>query len=286
MADPTALVERTFKVDVDRKDTLIKTSEALVIGGALAIDVTTGLAEFMDDTVDLMPIGIALKQTQGDNESLTGDGTVKVTSRTGIVLENQTVTGVSAITDTFKLVYMTDGQTFTLTAPTTGNPVGFVKKWRATTYCDVQLFTLSEMVMWCNIPRSDTICLGYIGTNALTGTAALDLLTYTANRRMQIDTLFAYPTNVDNASVAGAQTCNLEIGAVNLTGGVLTLAYTSCDADADIGTKISATAITAANIASAGEVITLELVTGGTGFTADTVSGFMVFMGVTYLPGA
>uniref|UniRef100_A0A6H1ZFP4 Tail protein n=1 Tax=viral metagenome TaxID=1070528 RepID=A0A6H1ZFP4_9ZZZZ len=264
---------------------VVKTSEVLVVDGMAAINLTTGKMENAGTEVDLLPVGLVVTDTVGGGTpaAMTGDGTVEVIAKSGMKLKNVSVTGASAITDFGKLVYASDNQTYTLTKPTAGVPVGYISKWNATTYCDIQLFTPAEILMWSVLPQKETIYLGYVSAQSLGGTAAADLLTYTAGRRMQLDTLRALP-QIDDAAVAGDQDLNLEIGAVNVTG-TLTLAYTDCDALADLGTAVEAS-LTANNIVSQGEVITLELAASGTAFTDNTVAGFNIYLDVTYLAGS
>jgi len=266
----------------------VKSAEVMVMDGFCSIALGTGLIENAGTAVDMLPVGMCVGDFAGKNSpaGMTGNatGTVKVTTKSGEKLINKSVTGVAAITDFGKNVYATDNQTLTLTKPTAGIPIGFVAKWNATTYCDIQTFTPAELLMWSFLPQKETIYLGYVSSQAMGGTAAIDLFSYTANRRMQIDTFKAYPM-FDDAAVAGDQDLNLEIGAVDVTGSDLTLAYTDCDAAGDMGTASSA-ACTALNIVSQGEVITVEMAASGTGFTNDIRAGFNLYIDVTYLPGS
>jgi len=288
MADPTSIIERSFKEDTNRISLKIKDSEALVIGGLLALDVATGKVEFMDDSDGLIPCGVAVKQAAGNNEELTGDssGTYSVISRAGIVLEKVAVTGASGITDTFSLVYATDGQTMTLTRPTTGLPIGFVKKWWSSTTCDVQLFSLEASFLQAQLGTKKTINLGRVNSHSLEGTSAIDLLSWTAPFAGKIVSFYAYCENFDTGLIAGAQTANLEIGTTNLTGGVLSLGFGDADAAGDMATKISSTAITANNSFNSGDVITMELIASGTGFTADKLGTFSIYIDVEPVAGA
>lgn len=282
MADPTSIIAWSYKEDVNRFEGTIKDSEALVIGGLLAINISTGKVEFMDDAANLLPIGIAVKQADGDNENLTGDsgGTYKVISRSGVVLKDCTVVGASAITDTFKLVYATDGQVMTLTKPSVGLPIGFIKKWTSGTTCDVQLFSLEASFLQAQLGTTKQICLGKLWSNAIEGTSALDLMKWTAPFAGKITGFYAYLEKFDAGLVAGAQTFNLEIGATNLTGGVLSLGYENADGSDDLAVKVSSTAITANNEFDAGDEITMELVASGTGFTASQDGCFAIYIEV------
>lgn len=291
MADPTSVINLDATHFVDgRVESVIKSAEALVVGGIAALDITTGKAEFMDDADNLIPLGAIIGAADGDNEShLTGDsgGNYSVVTRGGIVVKSVTVTGASAITDKFKWVYMTDGQTYTLTKPTTGLPVGFVERWRSSTTCDVYLLSPIEALIVSNLVLQETIYLGFIPTNALQGTSAIDIITARPiKRRMQIDSFWAACGAHDNAVIAGSQILNLEINTTDVTGGALTLAFGSADGAADMGVAINATAITAANVANCGDTLSVEMAASGTAFTSDCAAGFHLYIDVTYLPGA
>lgn len=295
MADPTAFVSKFGQVSQDpaRSEFPIKDTEALQVNALSAVNLSTGKTEFADDAASLLPNGMVVAANPGNiEESYTGNsgGTNKSVSRGNLILENVSVTGVTAITDVGKLVYATDGQTLTLTRPTTALPVGYVRAWRATTYCDVFLFDFhaSWVLSQCSPAPSGYFrkSFGFFPTNAIQGTTAADLRVETAYEHYKILSLHAIPTAYDNAVAAGAQNLNLKIGSTNVTGGVLSLAAASFDATGDMGTVINATAITAENEVHIGDVVTLELVASGTGFTADCAAGFEVFAICEKLPGA
>lgn len=127
---------------------------------------------------------------------------------------------------------------------------------------------------------SNTIAAG-VGISTLTipltslatglSTAALDLLTgYVPGYRFKL-LAFDFVTTIVGAGAGASQVFNLEIGAVNVTGGVLTVNLASTDT---IGEITSGTAITAANIGTAADSISLEMAVGGTAFTSG--SGYFV----------
>jgi hypothetical protein len=299
MADPTALVTalQNYIADKDRREFIIKSSEALVPYGLGALNRSTGLVEFMDDADDLVPSGLILGSSDGDVDHLTGDGsTYKAVLRGGLVSENVSVTGVSAVTDLGKLVYATDGQTMTLTRPTTGLPVGVIVNYRTSTYCDIYLFSFAESVMWSmqGVAPSGYYLkdLGSYGLNAFQGTVALTSWIETSYDHYKIVSWHAQPTHYDNAVVAGAQVLNLEIGGttVKTTGGTnasaLTLGLASFDAAGDMGTAIDASAVVSANEVHVGDVLEVVLTASGTGFTADTAAGVKIYAVCERLPGA
>ena len=263
----------------------IKTSEVLVVDGFSAIAPATGLLENIGTTTGSIPVGLVVGSTSGkrDTDGLTGDATIKAVVKSGRMIERVAVTGTTAISDYGKWVYATDNQTYSLTKPTAAVPVGWVKLWHSTTICDVQLLTSSELIMAGFIPQTDQILMGYATSQSLGGAAAANLLLITAQRRMKLVSLVAYP-NIDDGVAAGAQTFTVEIGAVDCTG-TMALANTDCNALADLGVAVTQ-ALSGAVTANQGDIITLKLVTGGTGFTDDMLAGFTFFLNVEYLPGS
>jgi len=80
-------------------------------------------------------------------ESVTGNagGTIEVeVDVSGVVLKSATVVALSAITHVGDLVYATDENTPTLTAPAGSTPVGFISRWITGTTGNVQLFSHGE----------------------------------------------------------------------------------------------------------------------------------------------
>lgn len=296
MADPTALINHTFKTTPNREisQAIIKTSEALMIGGHAAISRSTGLMEFAGDAADLIPCGVVTGESLGNSSHLTGDGTYEAIAQGGVVVR-VSVTGASAITDVSKFVYMTDGQTYNLTRPADDAvPYGIVLKWDTSTYCFVYVFGLIEAILASMLSVKETLLLGVFPSNALQGTAAAELLTDIPQYgHFTIDDIYAVCVAHDNAAVAGSQVLEIDIGAtsVKTTGGVnpaqLTLAYTDCDAVGDMGAIIAASAaIVTANEVHDGDTVSVRMNASGTGFTADCAAAFALYATITRLPGA
>lgn len=123
---------------------------------------------------------------------------------------------------------------------------------------------------------SNTIAAG-VGISTLTipltslatglSTSALDLLTgYVLGYRFKLLS-FDFVTTIVGAGAGASQVFNLEIGSTNVTGGVLTVNLTSTDT---IGEVTAGTAITAANVGTAADSISLEMAVGGTAFTSGS----------------
>lgn len=292
MADPTSLINlgnNPYQSDVHRYEAIIKDSEALVIHSLAAAAFSTGKIEFADDADGLIPCGLVIEPSDGNNDHLTGSSTYnyKVVCRGGIIAR-WAVTGASAATDNGKLVYATDGQTLTLTQPATGLPQGFIVNWVSSTTCDIYFFSYAESIklMMAGSGAYELKNFGTFPTNALQGTTAATLWTETSYAHYKFISLHAQCVAHDNAAVAGSQVLNIDIGGTDTTGGALTVAYTNVDAYGDMGTAIDATAITAANEVHQGDVVKLEMAGSGTGFTADCAAAIKIYAVIQKLPGA
>lgn len=102
-------------------------------------------------------------------------------------------------------------------------------------------------------------------------TSAADLMTaYTPGYAFELLSLEFITTTLGTGTSA-SQVLNLEIGTTNVTGGVLTLLLADTDT---LGKKKAATAITAANVGTASDTISLEVAASGTVFTAG--AGFLL----------
>lgn len=103
------------------------------------------------------------------------------------------------------------------------------------------------------------------------GALAIDLLTaFVPGYKFKLLS-FDFVTTVVGAGAGASQVFNLEIGATNVTGGVLTVTLASTSA---IGAITSGTAITAANTGTAANNVSLEMAAGGTVFTSG--AGYFV----------
>lgn len=96
-------------------------------------------------------------------------------------------------------------------------------------------------------------------------TAAADLATnYTPGFRFKVLAI-AFVTTTLGTGAAASQVLNMEINSTNLTGGALTLTLATTT---PLGNRIDATAITANNVGTATDTLSLEVAAGGTVFTA------------------
>lgn len=96
-------------------------------------------------------------------------------------------------------------------------------------------------------------------------TAAADLITnYVLGFRFKLLAVSFVVTKLGTGASA-SQVLNFEIGSTNVTGGVLTLLLADTDT---LGKKTDATAITAANVGTAADTLSLEVATSGVVFTA------------------
>lgn len=144
MADPTSVVNLVLQQDTDRATLPIKNAEALVKGGHVSLNESTGKVEFSGENSHV-PCGFVLGASSGDDDDLTGNsgGTNFAVIRGGVDVQ-VSVTGVSAITDVGDDVFATDGQTFNLTNPGTLVAAGYVKKHVSGTIAIVHFYSYNE----------------------------------------------------------------------------------------------------------------------------------------------
>lgn len=98
-----------------------------------------GYAQQHDVRADYFLAGPAAGQDTG-NTSATRPPRI-IIPNSGGTLHHVSVTGASALTDRDKYVYLTAAEGYTLTPPhAAALPMGRVKNWKTSTYCDVSVF--------------------------------------------------------------------------------------------------------------------------------------------------
>lgn len=124
----------------DKTVSMVVASGVTIFKGALvAMNKSTGFLVNMSDAANVHFLGVALSGGVGNGT------TVKVSVAVeGLILEQVSVTGASAVTDVGDLVYATDSNTITLTAGTNPNQIGIVARYHSGTTCDVMLFSALE----------------------------------------------------------------------------------------------------------------------------------------------
>lgn len=179
-------------------------------------------------------------------------------------------------TDVGKLVYMSDDNTFTVTRPAVGIPMGMITRSRSATRCDVYMFSAETMVaIGLSGNAKYTWFIGMMSAGAGTGNVATGIV---APHHGRISAVYGIVT-VDATDADVQQTINFEIGGVDVTGGVITWLFSDT-----LGTKKAGTAITAANVFHEGDLIDIETMATVAGTTADP--GLMaLYATVEVLPG-
>lgn len=284
MADSTAnRTDAKENIIQDAQSYIVKSAETMAKKRYTAIDQATGFVENADASAGLLNWGWASENSRGSAVVL-GDGTsaVKWTVRGGLLDEDVSIAGLASAADIHKAVYATDNQTLTLTKPTIGTPIGFVADFKSGTTGTLFLFSREGAVnLGLAGGTREILHIANVSSIALEGTSAVDLMTIPMQSRGKIISLHGVLVHDDTGTVAGAQTLNLEIDGVNVTGGILTLGF----ADAQ-GAQLDATGITALNTYNQDSALQLELVASGTGFTAAQDSYYRVYAVIEHLPGA
>ncbi len=219
--------------------------------------------------VGSIPMGFA-------QHKVVGDSALEVPIANEGQIKRVPITAAGTIADHGKWVYIgTDDNAFTLTRPTNGAIVGYIRQFISSTEAWVEFFSQREMMIaaMCGWGQ-DTWFLGVISGvtatgNMLTGIVAPHHAKITAVYGIVIEPI----TDADQAA-----DINLEIGGTNVTGGVI--AWVTADL---IGAKLAGSAITAANECHEGDLIDVECVNGTAGTAADGYLG--IYATVERLPG-
>jgi hypothetical protein len=219
-----------------------------------------GRVRAWNDEAGAIPLGFATQRKTGDTAAAPPvEGEIDLAGR---VMKNIAVTGLAGtVADNFRVVYMTDDATFTLTRPTLGHPIGLVMKWISATNADVYFFGFGEL---CAIGMGGAAkrreLLGLVTAGAATGNVATGILAPSHGRILSVYGIVVIePTDADVV-----QTINLEIDGTNVTGGVVTFQH-----DSAVAAKLAGTAVTAANVFNEGSLIDIETVATVAGTTAD-----------------
>ena len=168
------------------------------------------------------------------------------------------VTGVASRADIGKAVYATDSDVLTLTAPTYATPIGIVVEWHSSTTCDVLTFGLAAQSA-LDLSGQGTQVL-HLGNFTFASMADGDILTsYPMPCHASIESFYAV-VGTPLVGSGGTTALNLEIGTTNVTGGVLTA---STAAGGTLGTVLTATAITAENVAHSSDSLSIEASSSG-----------------------
>ncbi len=239
---------------------LLKDAEVVYGGSLIGLDANGYAVKWSNAALQFL--GLALEPATGATSG-TPPAEVRVNT-SGTTLKGVTVTSV-AQTNVGDYVYCStdNAADFVLTPTSTAPAVGKVVRYVTTNTADVELFAAS-------VGTTSTAGVEYLYhplTSLATGlsTSAIDILTgFTPGFNFKILD-FGFVTTVVGAGAGASQTFNIEIGTTNLTGGSLNVTLASTDT---IGKITSATAITAANVGTASDTISIEMAASGTVFSS------------------
>ena len=165
--------------------------------------------------------------------------------KAGIV--DLTITGV-AVTDVGRYVYASDDGTFTLTQGA-NSYIGKVQRFVATNTASVEFAAYPAGNTTNKIWRTWSF---FIDLPELTDA---DIVTSFTTPHAGVIEKVSFVTHDPAADPAKLSTLNLEIGTVDVTGGVLALTTAKCDT---LGKIVAGTTVTAANVFAAGALISVE----------------------------
>jgi hypothetical protein len=250
-------------------------AEVVYQGSYMALNTEDAAAD--DGYFDVWSAAVGQLPVGGFAEAgVTGDTSAspppEVTFRQDPWIEEQvTVTGASAITKLGQPVYASDDATLTLTRTTRALAIGIVTRYHSGSIVDVLHFGLA-LVAALSLRGSgkEIWCLGSMDFPSV---ADGDILTgFPVPKHVAIVDFFAI-VDIACTGSGGTVALNLEIGTTNLTNGVLTV---SSAAGGTKGAKLSATAITGANVAHEGDTISVEASSTSATRSTGTVNLFIV----------
>lgn len=173
-------------------------------------------------------------------------------------------------------VFMTDGNTPTLTRPSVGLPFGIVVEFISTTEAWVMCFSFEVLtaLAFCGGGKTEKL-VGIVSAGATAGNSATSVKLFGHGKITA-----CYGQVIVEATDADVDVdINLELDAVDVTGGVIEWLFSDA-----IGSKKAGTAITAANEFHDGALLDIEVAVNTAGTTADP--GLMaIYAEIEYLPG-
>lgn len=255
---PVALDQRAD--DFRQRESYGLSVQKAYVGSAMGWDRTNSIARQL--TAGDAFLGFLRKYVDNSAGSA-GDKKIELVS-VGIV-RGLAVTGATATTEPGAKVYASDGATFTLTAGANSR-IGRVVRGTGAGTADVYF-----QADWKGeAAQRDTVYLGSIDfATATDGDLKTGLTFPFKGRILSVFTI----TEATLVGSGGTFLVNLEIGAVNVTGGVITVATAT---QATLGTKSAGTAITALNEFDADEAIDVEAASSGGIQTSGSVGLYAV----------
>ncbi len=277
----------------------IANGETVYIGGYYALNAAGYLTE-PTDTAGVRLLGIIQGFGGGAADaggalplSVAGDTSASPVPEAIVDVESKlindiAVSGASSIADVGSAVYLSSDNwsaDLTLTPTTNLPPIGFITKSNSATSFEVYLYSAAEALA---LAKQPSYLKATLHTTVLEGSASANIAQIKPPHAGVITAIYSRPTGFDAGYAAGDQSCSLMVDTGAVSGGVIRLIESQCDAIGDLDAFTTATAVTntSGNAEfSAGSLIRVILAASGTGFTAavDTVS-FEIYIEYTELP--
>lgn len=184
----------------------------------------------------------------------------------------RTIAGLAGdVSDEGRMVWLTDDGTYTFTPAALAVPLGPVTEFIDSTNAWFRLATNLDLLQFC--ANKDVISLGIV--SLVIGTATVMKSGIPVPRHCDVEAVYAFghtPLNTSATSVVAQLQINNGSTATSLTGGTVTVT-TANDA---IGNYITATAVTAANVAHEGETFQVLVTPSTVDPTAGDIEMFAV----------
>lgn len=193
-----------------------------------------------------------------------------------VIVKSLAITGLAGtFADVGRIFYATADDTFTLTRTDPDLPLGIITDFQTSSVATARFFSMAELaILAMSGSGQQTWLLGIVSGLCSTGNLATGIV-LPCHGRFTSDYGVVIEDQTD-ANVEG--NINLEIGAVDVTGGVINFKF-----DDAIGVKKAGSDITALNVFHAGDLLDIECAQVTAGTAAD---GYMaVYATVLLEPG-
>lgn len=179
-----------------------------------------------------------------------------------VIVKSLAITGLGGtFDDVGRVFYATDDVTFTLTRTDPDIALGIITDFQTSSVATALFFSFTELAVLAMAGGGKAACpIALISAGSVTGNIVQSWIAPCHGRITEVSgqvSIEATDADVDLL-------VNLEIGGTNVTGGVVNILFNSA-----IGTKLAGTAVTAANVFHAGDLIDVEVVASVAGTLTD-----------------
>jgi len=235
---------------------VVKNGSTVFIGGLIALEKGTGFVVAATGAAGEIELGpavpdrTALSSAGGITGNLAGGQFVGVQMQ-ALILQDQSVAGLTAVTQEWEFVYEVDDELYTLT-PHGKTPAGWIDRYLTGTRGD--LFIMSTEARQTMAAQGGATKLVNLGTYSAVSATTQVATGIELQGKGKIVSVFGIVSQA-LVGAGGDIDVNLELGGVDITGGLIEFLTADARGDKKVGT-----AITALNTFENGALLDIELV--------------------------